>query len=204
MTRRLSLPICVRPGPILWMTVMLAHGAAAQSATGPLPPLAPPAPPLPPTYWELHGTCVLASGFALLGVAAVVMWFVFQPRPPVVTPPAVAARAALTRLRGRPEDGQVLSEISRVLRQYLVAVLDLPAQELTTAEFSATLAGPEKIGAELVPAIIAFFRECDQRKFSPAAATAPLNAADQALALVAEWERQRTPATGQNQGDHHV
>jgi hypothetical protein len=159
---------------------------------------------LPPTFWELHGTAVLAAGFALLGVAAVVLWFVFQPRPPVVTPAAILARATLTQLRGRPEDGQVLSEISRVLRQYLLAVLDLPVRELTTAEFSDALAGPGKMGAELTQTIITFFRECDQRKFSPSAAAAPLNAADRALALVTEWERQHAPAAGQNQGDHHA
>lgn len=204
MTRRLLLPICFRPVPVLWLAVMLVQRAAAQSATGPLPPLAPPAPPLPPTFWELHGTAVLASGFALLGVAAMVLWFVFQPRPPVVTPPEVVARAALTQLRGRPEDGQVLSEISRVLRLYLLSVLDLPVRELTTAEFTAALEGPGKMGAELAQTIITFFRECDQRKFSSAVTAAPMNAADRALTLVTEWERQRAPATGSNQGDRHV
>ena len=179
---------------LLLLVLVTAQVGLAQSATGPLPPLAPPAAPLPPTFWEQHGVALLAGGLAVLAVTSVVLWFILQTRPPVVMPPEERARAALTRLRGRPEDGQVLSEISRILRQYLLAVLDLPPQELTTAELAAALAGRGRIGGEQVQTITAFFRECDERKFSPAGATAQLKAADRALALVAELAQQPASA----------
>jgi hypothetical protein len=177
--------------------VLLAWPAAAQSATGPLPPLAPPDALLPPTFWEQHGTLLIAAAFGLTALVAAVLWFVLKSPPPAAAaPPAVLAREMLTRLRGRPEDGRVLGEISQALRRYFIAVLDLPRQELTTSEFAAALAGHGGISAALAEAAASFLRECDERKFAPVTADAPLNAADRALAMVAEMEQQRAPAEG--------
>ncbi|HUC83696.1 MAG TPA: hypothetical protein VL970_00780 [Candidatus Acidoferrales bacterium] len=180
---------------------LMALRACAQSASGPLPPLAPPAPTLPPTFWEQHGTTVTVAGFALLAIAVAVAWLVLHTKPPVPVPPGVLAREALARLRGRPEDGHVLSEISRILRQYLIVVLGLPRQEFTTAEFSGALAGNDKIGVEPAQAVAAFLRECDQRKFSAANAPAPMDAADRALAIVAEMEKQRAGLVVETKAD---
>lgn len=189
-------------GGILWL--LTAPLAWAQSATGPLPPLAPPAPPLPPTFWQQHGTMLIAAGLILIALVAAILWFVLQARPPVAVPPEVLAREALTRLRGHPEDGRALSEISQILRRYLMAVLGLPHQELTTAEFSAFLAGQDKIDAGLAAAATGFLRECDERKFALTSPSVPLNGADRALAIIAEMEKQRARLAVESKVDSHV
>lgn len=157
---------------------------SAQNSTNALPRLAPAYPEMPPTFWEQHGTTVLVGGVIFLAFVALVMWQILKPRPKPVLPPEILAREALAQLQRQPEDGQVLSDISQVLRRYVSTAFDISAGELTTAEFSAALAGSEKIGAELAQAVSSFLRECDERKFSPASATAPLNAAARALELV--------------------
>jgi hypothetical protein len=165
--------------------------APAQSATGPLPPLASPHGPLPPTFWEQHGNTVLIAGFAFMAVVAIVLLIALRSKPAVVVPPEVLAREALARLRTQPESGAVLSEISRILRRYVTAVIGLPEEELTTAEFAAALQKSEQIGGDVAQSMIAFLRECDRRKFSPAGAPAPLNAVDRTLAIVAQIENQK-------------
>ena len=170
----------------------------AQSATGPLPPLAPAYGLIPPTFWEQHGTVVLIAGFAFLIVAGAMVWLLLRPKPPVCVPPEILAREALVRLRRQPETGKTLSEISHALHRYLIAVLGLPPGESTTAEFCAALMVNEKIGPDMARAAGSFLRECDQRKFSPLSPPAPLNAAERALAIVSELEKQRAPTGVQN------
>jgi len=170
----------------------------AQSATGPLPPLAPAYGQLRPTFWEQHGTAVLIAGFAFLLLAGALVWLIFRPQPPVIVPPGILAREALLRLRAQPETGQILSEISQALHRYLIAVLGLPPVESSTAEFCAMLLANEKLGSETARAVGAFLRECDARKFSPLSPPAPLNAADRALAIISDLERQWAPARVQN------
>lgn len=178
--------------------------ATAQSATGPLPPLAPPYGQLPPTFWAQHGTAVLIGGFAFAVLVATILLVALQTKPPVVVPPEALAREALARLRAQPESGQTLSEISRVLRRYVTAVMGWPDAELTTVEFSAALRQGDKIDGELAQSIVAFLRECDQRKFSPASLPAPLNGADRALALVAGIDKQKAGPMVQGKTSDHV
>jgi hypothetical protein len=106
-------------------------------------------------------------------------------------PPEILAREALTKLLRQPEDGKILSEVSQILRRYVITAFELPAAELTTTEFCAALAASEKVGAELAQTISSFLRECDGRKFSPASEPAPLNAAERALELIALAEEVR-------------
>ena len=103
----------------------------------------------------------------------------------------MVAREALAKLQRQPEDGNVLSQISQILRRYVGAAFQFPSGEATTAEFSAALAGSEKIGAELAQTISSFLHECDERKFSPANPTAPLNAATRALEIISLVEKVR-------------
>jgi hypothetical protein len=159
----------------------------AQS-TNALPPLAPAYGEIPATFWELHGTAMLVAGFVFLAVVGAASWMILRARPPVIPPPEVLARETLTKLLRQSENGKVLSEISQTLRRYLAAAFNLPPVELTTAEFSRALGGSQSIGPELAQAIAGFLRECDQRKFSPANAGSPLNAASQALKLVEQSE----------------
>jgi len=170
----------------------------AQANTNALPPLAPPLPEMPPTFWQLHGTAILVGVFVFLALAGFVAWVIFKPRPQPVLPPAVVAREALAKLQRQPEDGKILSEISQVLRRYIGTAFEFPSAELTTAEFSAMLAGNEKVGAELARTISSFLRECDRRKFSPIRAASPLNAASRALQLVAEIEQRRAELNAAN------
>jgi hypothetical protein len=172
----------------LLLLVFSALAGAAQSATGPLPPLAPPYGQLQPTFWERHGTALIIAGLLVIVLGVIAGWIISRPKPAVVVPPEIVAREALLRLRGQPEDGRVLSEISQIIRRCLAAVLGLPPVELTTAEFSAALTSSDKMRAEQAPEIIGFLRECDERKFAGGDPGTPLNAAERALAIVAEIE----------------
>ena len=197
------------------MFTSFSLSAFSQTNTNALPALAPPYGELPPTFWEQHGATILIGGLLLVALAGLLAWNLLHPRPPVLPQPDVLAREALTRLLGQTEDGNHLSEISKVLRRYLVVVFVLPPGETTTAEFYAALAGNEKIGPELALAISDFLRECDERKFSPAVRSSaftrsgppeggtpnplpPLNAAARALEIVESVEKRREKSGPQN------
>jgi len=181
-----------------WMfllSILFTFPAFTQTATNALPALAPPYGELPPTFEERFNPAT-KSGQAILlfiGVLAVLLFFVIwkklHPPPPTAPTAETVAREALTKLLRQPEDGKRLSEISQILRRYVIAALELPAAELTTAEFSAALAGRENTGAALAQTIASFLRECDKRKFSAGSVSEPCNAASRALELVALVEK---------------
>ena len=177
--------------------IFLSLAFVANAAdTNTLPTLVPAYGEIPPTFLEQHEMAVIIGVFAFLTFAILFLKAMFRPKSKMVLPPEIVAREALTRLQSQPEDGKVLSAVSQILRRYVVAKFDLPAAELTTAEFCAALADHEKIGAELADSISSFLRECDARKFSTSAIAAPLNAAARALELVVliEKHRAQTPA----------
>jgi len=151
------------------------------AATNDLPKLIPAYGELPPTFWEQHQTMIIVAGFALVAVVLLSLQVMFRPKTPVILPPETIARRALSKFQGRPEDGKMLSEISRILRRYLCAAFALPPVEMTTAEFSAALATNAKIDDELGQKILSFLRGCDDRKFSPAGPVAAVNAVTGAL-----------------------
>lgn len=162
----------------------------AKPETNALPALSPPYGQMPPTFWEQHGTAIFAGSLIFLALAAAVVWQILKPRPQPVVPPGIAARKALAKCLGRPEDGIVLSEVSQTLRRYVGAVFEFSPGELTTAEFCRELERSEKIAPQLTRAISDFLRACDERKFSPAVSSAPLNAADRALQFLALTEKE--------------
>jgi hypothetical protein len=164
---------------------LVAHAANPDA----LPALAPAYGELPPTFWEQHHTAMAVAGFAVIAFAFLFLKVMLRPETPVVLPPEILARRALAKLQSQPEDGKTLSDVSQILRRYVVAVFQLPSTEMTTAEFSAALAGNEKTGPELAMSISFFLRECDERKFSTASAAAPMNAVARALELIALAER---------------
>lgn len=186
-----------------WLFLFLIFDARllAQSNPNSLPPLAPAYGEMAPTFWERHGTVVLISGFAFIALAGAISWLLLRPRPPVVVPPEVLARESLTRLLRQPETGIVLSEISQTLRLYTLAAFGLAGGQPTTGEFCAALASSEKVGADLARTVSTFMRECDERKFSPANPGTPLHAADRALEIILEIERQRAKFAVQNSID---
>jgi len=193
-----SLPIANRP-PVKWsaglwllsgvFSAMAAHG---QVDTNLIPVLAPPDVELPAPFWEHYHSAVIAGGLVVLAVALIYWRGKLRPVPPAVLPPETEARQALSACASQPEDGKLLSEVSRIMRRYTVAAFTLPPVEATTAEFCVRLAGNDRVGAELGDRIARFLRECDERKFSPRSASAPLNAVAGALDLVDRAEARRT------------
>lgn len=170
--------------------IFSALPAFAQPATNNPFALVPAYAELPPIFWEQHGTLLMISGGALIILAALVVWKMLQPKPAVVLPPEVLARAALAKLLRQKEDGKLLSDVSQILRRYVMTAFELPAAELTTAEFCAAIGANEKIGTEAAQAISSFFHECDAQKFSSSLTAAPLNAALRALEIVAQVEKE--------------
>lgn len=175
--------------PLLLFSALPVFG---QTNSPSWPALAPPYGELPPTFGERYGTIVWIGVCLAAAVVAFFVWKKCHPQPPPPLPPETVARKALTKWRGRPEDGKVLSDISQVLRRYVTEAFALPPGERTTAEFCAVLAGHKTIGAELTQAVISFLRECDARKFSPADSRAPLHAVQRALELIDLAEKSKT------------
>ena len=171
--------------------MFLAAALPLQGQTNIMPALQPPYGELPATFWEQHGTSVVVAGLGMIALVAFGVRLFFRPKPKIIIPPEVQARQALTALRELPEDGAVLSRVSQTVRNYFIAAFQLSPGEYTTAEFGRTLAGCEKLDDALTTVATDFLRGCDARKFSTATALVPLNAADQALQLVALAEQRR-------------
>jgi hypothetical protein len=158
-----------------------AEGTATNSE---IPALRPPHAEIPPSFWDLHGVWVIVGVGILLALLGAAIWFFTRPKPLVVVPPEVLARQALEHLGQQPEDGALLSRVSRILREYLRATLRLPSDELTTTELCRVISDHEQVGVELSVALREFLLQCDQRKFSPLASGLPLGAVARALKLV--------------------
>ena len=183
----------------LWLLLAAtSHSLPSRKSSDDIPPLVPPLPEIPPSFWEQHGWVLwVIVPFVLLVVAGVGAFVWLRPRkPPVLPATAAQARAALTALLARLEDGATLVEISQTLRRFLITTFWLPSGETTTAEFCANLAKNEQVGAELAGAVAEFLRACDEQKFSPAPAGLPLDAARRALKLVEHAETRRAAARG--------
>ncbi|HEX9047898.1 MAG TPA: hypothetical protein VF988_12815, partial [Verrucomicrobiae bacterium] len=177
--------------------LFMAFCVHAQS-TNALPPLAPAAPEIPPTFWERQTTTFERHGFAMMAGFAVVLvaivwglWLALRTKPQLELPAETVARRALEKLRGKPEDGPLLSEVSQSLRHYVASVLQLPAGELATAELVAALAHQTRFDRDLAGEISSFLQECDRRKFSPTANPEPLGAVSRALELAEKIQRDR-------------
>jgi hypothetical protein len=133
----------------------------------PIPRLRPPRGEIAPTFWEQNGMWIIAVAVVVLGAVAFAVWWLTRPKPALPVPPDVQASKALESLRQEPEDGAVLSQISQLLRHYVVAAFALPPGEMTTADFCRSIAEQGRLGEELSAELGDFLRSCDQRKFAP-------------------------------------
>jgi hypothetical protein len=153
--------------------------------------LSPPHAELPPAFWEQYGPWVVVAAILLLALAVVAVWWCLRPKPSIPVPIEILTRRELEALRQRNEDGQVLSQISRVLRRYVVGAFALPPDELTTSEFCRVIDTHENIAPELAARVADFLRQCDELKFAPAGSPTPIGAAARALELVELGESRR-------------
>jgi hypothetical protein len=180
---------------VLILCVMCSLGGTSLAAS--LEPgeeklvLNPPHAEIPPTFWEQFGVWLVTGVFLLLVFVVVAVMWKLRPKPPIAIPIEVRTREELTSLLQRPEDGRALGRISRSLRTYLTVAFELPAGEMTTAEFCVALGRNGKIGAELAAQTGEFLRGCDERKFNPESLPAPPGAVEQALKLVESGEVRR-------------
>jgi hypothetical protein len=173
----------------IWPFLLLVPFALAlPSSPDPndIPPLRPPHGELPPGFWERYGPWSLAAVLLLVVLVAGILRLILRPKPPLLVPPAEAARTALEPLRQQPEDGALLSRVSQIVRHYFAAAFSLPPEELTTTEFCRALADTSRPGPELSTAVAEFLRQCDQRKFAAPSPAPPLSAVAQATKLIDE------------------
>jgi hypothetical protein len=170
---------------------------SALAADDKIPPLLPPHSELEPTFWAQHRWQFIGGGATILILMALGVWLLRRPKPVVVEPPAVLARRALEPLRGRPEDGALVAEVSRIVRRYVLSALNFPADELTTTEFRALLLSRPQINPEMAESVGDFLRRCDQWKFAPEPPTPQLGAVAGALELVEKVEQSRWQISNQ-------
>ena len=141
---------------------------------------------------------VFAGSGVLLLTAGGLVWYVRRPLPEPVVPPDVQARRDLESAAIEPDLGNMLSDLSRILRRYIAQVFDLPRQELTTREFVALVKTTQKIDPGLAGEFSSFLQQCDERKFSPSPPDQPADPVGVALELIDRTEtwlsQQRTAA----------
>ena len=171
---------------------LLAGGAGFAAG---IPDLRPPEGLIGPTLWEQYGGRIIFGLVAAATVLVLVVWRFRRSKPVDVPSPATIARNALEALRARPEDPALTSGVSRVVREYLRNVLDLPPQELTVDEWTATLALRPLPSAELNRKALEFLRDYETRIFAPQAPASGEPIAARGLQLVNAIELARPPAT---------
>ena len=179
-----------------WLWIVVAGALTLRAATNSeskdeILKLSPPLAELPPSFWEQFGLWVVVAAVVLVVLVVAAVWWWLRPRPAIPVPIEIQSRKELEVLRQRSEDGQVLSQVSRVLRRYVAGAFELPPDELTTSEFCRAIAAHEKIGAELASCVGEFLRQCDELKFAPAGPPMPIGAAARALELVELGEERR-------------
>jgi hypothetical protein len=172
------------------VVIAVSVQAATNSATNDEFVLRPPYQEMPPTYWEQHGNAVILLSVLGVIVLGLLVCFLLRSRTKMLVPVEVHVRSELESLRQRPEDGRVLSAVSRGVQRYFAAAFDMPAGELTTAEFSRFASADEKIGKELASTTEAFLRRCDEMKFAPGVPT-ELKAVDKAFGLIAQADARK-------------
>ena len=183
-------PPCGIECSLFVLVTCFAQSIFGQTTNTP-PALVPAYGEIPPTFWEQHQTPIIIGSFAVIAFAFLFLKVMLRPETNLILPPEAVARQTLAKLQGQPEDGKLLSEVSQILRGYFSAVFELPATEMTTAEFCAAITAHEKIGAELAQTVSSFLRVCDKDKFAQKIIAPPINAIDRARDLISRSEARR-------------
>jgi hypothetical protein len=179
-----------------WAIVSVASAGCCEALAqreDKIPELLPPQPELPTTFWEAHGWQCILGGVVFVGIVIAVIVWLRRPRVVVIEPPVTQARQALEKLRGQKEDGALVMNVSRILKRYVIAALNLPAAELTTTEFRHALQEQPQVAPELAVSTGNFLQRCDEWKFAPERPAEKLGAVDGALELVEKLEAARKP-----------
>jgi len=155
-----------------------------------IPALRPPRPELRPSFLDQYGWLVVVA--VAVGCAAIAGWARWRarPKPVVILPPDALARNSLEGLRARTEDVALAAEVSRILRRYVTAAFNLPPDELTPAELQRALKD-SRTSPDLVSAINAFLRRCDEWKFAPVPSCPLRGVIGGALELIDKTEASR-------------
>jgi len=187
-----------------WAGCLLAVGlilqARAQEATGkpdPIPPLKPPKPVIAPTYWEEHSALIVPAALAGVGLVAGALWLTFRKRPTPAEAPAHKALRELDELATAPQEGRMLSRVSRTVRDYLTAAFDMPREETTTTEFVERVRHLPALGEGIAAKVPEFLRACDERKFSAQPPPGEFNAVARARELIEAGELRRAELVAQ-------
>lgn len=170
---------------------------AGTNDPGDIPPLRPPLSEIPPGFWEQRAMWIVVATVVLLGlVAAVIVWAKHRPGLAAL-PPFEEAKRSLDELSKVPEDGPVLTQVSRVVKHYFTETFHLPVGEFTTAEFSRQLHQTASLDPGLRGATEAFLQECDVRKFSASPPSASDAAVPKALTLLKQAEQSASQLKGE-------
>jgi hypothetical protein len=169
--------------------------------TNAIPPLRPPKPEIPPGVWETHGLWITLFGILVLASLVFAVRLVCRPKPPVVLEPAKVARNALSGLESRPEDDALLSQVSAILRTYLIAAFALPHQAFTHSELCDQLLAHPAIGEGLSHTARKLLEDLEHRRFDSQARLPEGGFVKRAMRLIDLAERSREPepaAAGSN------
>jgi hypothetical protein len=173
---------------------LATRAATNSSSLDEIPPLRPPRGELAPTFWDQNGFWVALFAALALALVCILLWWLTRPKPEDMVPPLIRARRSLEPLRQRPEDGQVLSQISQILRHFFATTFSLPPGELTTSEFCQAIQTADQVGPELSENVSHFLQQCDERKFALSPPQPPLRAVDRASELIDQAEARRVAA----------
>jgi hypothetical protein len=170
--------------------------------TAQIPDLRPPKGTLAPSLWEQPWFWAsLGFAAAALAIFGGLLWWNQRQRGRTVSAPApeIVARQALRDLSPQVETDAVLTEVSRIVHQYLEQIAGLAREERTTEELL-NLLGPSPFSQpETLEAIRGFLDECDRRKYSPAQNVPAASAmAERALSLVEQIESRRQDSVSVN------
>ena len=179
-----STRLCAGLLNVLILLSVVALFAATNSDLDEIPPLRPPRDEIPPTFWEAHGYWVPILTALLLTLIVALVYFFTRPKPVIVLTPEQEARQVLESLRDQPETGVLLSKVSLALRHYLSRAFGLPPGEMTTTDCCRALENHHQPEVELAGIVGEFLRQCDFRKFSPAASGPPVGAVARALEII--------------------